>query len=119
MKDAYNIWDIRSLLFVFDIENTRDVAREEIIVSKDVNDEQELAELFDILMRPEFLIYSENERQLLIDTLVYFLGINDDFDAVFSKIDTYFDEDVKDQRQFMRVLLECLMRYQSEATQEK
>ncbi|TVT81546.1 hypothetical protein [Pseudomonas sp. H3(2019)] len=119
MKDAYNIWDIRSLLFVFDMENTSDVAREEIIVSKDVNDEQELAELFDILMRPEFLIYSENERQLLIGTLVYFLGINDDFDGVFSKIDTYFYEDVKDQRQFMRVLLECLMRYQSQATQEK
>ena len=58
MKNSYNIWDVRSLLFVFDIENTRDLKREEIIVSKDVNDENELAELFDLLLRPEFFILS-------------------------------------------------------------
>ena len=114
MKVSYNIWDIRGLLFVFDIENTRDLKREEIIVSKDVNDEQELTELFDVLMRPEFFIYSQKERLLLIDTLEYFLDCGDDFDGVFSKIDTYFDENVKDQRKFMMVLLSCLQRYQSE-----
>jgi len=114
MKNSYDIWDIRSLLFVFDIENTRDLKREEIIVSKDVNDENELAELFDLLLRPEFLIYSKKERQLLIDTLVHFLDCGDSFDGVFSKIDTYFDDGVKDQRKFMEVLLSCLHRYQSE-----
>lgn len=114
MKNSYDIWDIRSLLFVFDIENTRDLKREEIIVSKDVNDEQELTELFDVLMRPEFFIYSKKERQLLIDTLVHFLDCGDSFDGVFSKIDTYFDDDVKDQRKFMMVLLNCLQCYQSE-----
>jgi hypothetical protein len=114
MKISYNIWDIRGLLFVFDIENTRDLRREEIIVSKSVNDENELAELFDLLMRPEFLVYSKKERRLLIDTLEYFLGCGDNFDKVFSKIDTYFDEDVKDQRGFMTVLLNCLRRYQFE-----
>lgn len=96
MKNSYNIWDIRSLLFVFDIENTRDLKMEEIIVSRDVNDEQELTELFDVLMHPEFFIYSKKERKLLIDTLVHFLDCGDSFDGVFSKIDTYFDGDVKD-----------------------
>ncbi|MHC8389834.1 hypothetical protein ACYZTM_17755 [Pseudomonas sp. MDT2-39-1] len=114
MKNSYDIWDIRSLLFVFDIENARDLKREEIIVSKDVNDENELTELFDLLLRPEFFIYSQKERQLLVDTLEYFLGCGDNFDGVFSKIDTYFDEDVKDQRGFMMVLLNCLQRYKSE-----
>jgi hypothetical protein len=106
---------LRSLLFVFDIENTRDEKREEVIVSKDVNDEYELAELFDILLRPEFFIYRADERQWFIDTLVYFLEANDSFDGVFAKMTTYFDEDVKDQRKFMEVLLGCLQRYQADA----
>lgn len=114
MKSAYDIWDIKSLLFVFDIENTRDLHREEIIVSKDVNNDGELAQLFDMLLRPEFFIYTENERQLLIATLVHFLELDDNFDRVFTKIDTYFDDDVKDQRKFMLVLLDCLRRYQAE-----
>lgn len=113
-KRACDIWDIRGLLFVFDIENTRDLRREEIIVSKNVNNDDELGELFDILLRPEFLSYTENERNLFIATLVHFLDVGDNFNGVFSKIDTYFDEEVKDQRRFMSVLLECLRRYQAE-----
>ena len=115
MNNTYSLWSIRGLLFVFDIENAKDVAREGIIVSKDVNDDKELAELFDILLRPEFFHYSEKERVSLIETLAYFLEKNDSFDGVFSKMDTYFDEGVKDQRQFMKVLLERLRFYQSES----
>jgi hypothetical protein len=40
--------------------------------------------------------------------------VGNSFDEVFSKMDTYFDDDVKDQRQFMKVLLGCLERYQSQ-----
>ncbi|CAH0125425.1 hypothetical protein ABH908_000859 [Pseudomonas frederiksbergensis] len=114
MNRPYTLWSIRGLLFVFDIENTHDLEREEIIVSKNVNDNKELAELFDILLRPEFFIYSEQERISLIETLSYFLEVGNSFDEVFSKMDTYFDDDVKDQRQFMKVLLGCLGRYQSQ-----
>jgi len=114
MNRPYTLWSIRGLLFVFDIENTHDLEREEIIVSKNVNDNKELAELFDILLRPEFFIYSEQERISLIETLSYFLEVGNSFDEVFSKVDTYFDDDVKDQRQFMKVLLGCLGRYQSQ-----
>jgi hypothetical protein len=114
MNKPYSLWSIRGLLFVFDIENTHDLEREGIIVSKNVNDTIELAELFDVLVRPEFFIYSQKEQQLLIDTLEHFLDCGDSFDGVFSKMDTYFDEDVKDQRGFMMVLLNCLQRYQSE-----
>lgn len=114
MNRPYTLWSIRGLLFVFDIENTHDLEREEIIVSKNVNDDKELAELFDALLRPEFFIYSEQERISLIETLSYFLEAGNSFDEVFSKMDTYFDDDVKDQRQFMRVLINCLKRYQSQ-----
>lgn len=79
------LWSIRGLLFVFDIENTHDLEREKIIVSKNVNDDKELAELFDALLRPEFFIYSEQERISLIETVSYFLEKGNSFDEVFFK----------------------------------
>ncbi|EJL99522.1 MULTISPECIES: hypothetical protein [unclassified Pseudomonas] len=111
MKRKPEYFVLRGLLFLFDIENSHDDAREKIIVSKNVNDEKELAELFDILMKPEFLSYSAQEREWCIETLEHYLGVGDSFDAVFKKITTYFDDDVKDQRQFMQVLLSCLLSY--------
>ncbi|WP_322846420.1 hypothetical protein [Pseudomonas sp. B33.4] len=117
MKRKPEYFVLRGLLFIFDIENTDDDAREKIIVSKDVNDKNELAELFDIFIRPEFLSYSIDEREWCVDTLKHYLGVGDNFDAVFTKITTYFDDDVEDQRQFMQVLLSCLLRYQIEVLQ--
>lgn len=114
MKRKPEYFVLRGLLFLFDIENTHNDAREKIIVSKNVNDKEELAELFDIFMRPEFLSYSFQEREWCIDTLKYYLEIGDTFDAVFTKITTYFDDDVEDQRQFMQVLLSCLLKYHTE-----
>ncbi|TDV50590.1 hypothetical protein LOY43_08595 [Pseudomonas sp. B21-041] len=114
MKRKPEYFVLRGLLFLFDIENTDDDAREKIIVSKNVNDKKELAELFDILMKPEFLSYSVEEREWCVETLKHYLDVDDDFDAVFTKITTYFDDDVEDQRQFMQVLLNCLLRYQIE-----
>jgi hypothetical protein len=54
MKSKPGMIALRSLLFVFDIENTKCEKREKIIVSKDINNDQELAELFDILLKPDF-----------------------------------------------------------------
>lgn len=119
MNRPYTLWSIRGLLFVFDIENTRDLKREEFIVSKNVNDDIELAELFDELLRPEFFVYSEQERISLIETLSYFLEEGESFDEIFSKMDTYFDDDVKDRRQFMKILTNCLERYQSQGSDNK
>ncbi|WHS58933.1 hypothetical protein [Pseudomonas sp. G2-4] len=115
MKSTYDLHDVWGLLFVFSIENTHDVAREEIITSKNVNDDEELRQLFDFLIRPEFLFHSPKEQNLLINTLSYFLENDDSFDGVFLNLDTYFDSDVNDQRRFMRVLLASLVRYQAES----
>lgn len=106
---------LRGLLFVFDIENTVDDAREAFIVSKDVNCEVELVQLFDTLLKPDFLAFKFSEREWFIDKLSFYLAENNGFDEIFSKITTYFDDDVKDRRQFMRTLLKCLMRYQAES----
>lgn len=113
MRNLYDLHDIWGLLFVFSIENTRSEAREEIIASKNVNDNEELAQLFDILVRPEFFLYALQERNLLINTLDHFLASGDSFDYVFRNMDAYFEDDVKDQRQFMRVLLDSLNKYQA------
>ena len=109
---------IRSLLFTYNIENTKDLEREEVIVSKDVNDDKQLAELFDELTKPEYMSYDNEERQWYIDTLNHFLNTDETFDSVFYLFDTYFDDEISDQRQFMKVLLECLTRYQAEATEK-
>lgn len=119
MKRKPEYFVLRGLLFLFDIDNTRDDAREKIIVSKNVNDKEELAELFDILMKPEFLSYTFHEREWCIDTLKHYLEAGDSFDAVFTKITTYFDDDVADQRQFMQVLLSCLLRYHIDDSTER
>lgn len=115
MKRKPEYFVLRGLLFLFDIDNIHDDAREKIIVSKNVNDETELAELFDILMRPEFLSYTGHDREWCIETLKHYLDVGDSFDSVFKKLTTYFDDDVEDQRHFMQVLFNCLLKYQIEA----
>jgi fructose-1,6-bisphosphatase len=114
MKRPPKLSILRGLLFLFDIDNNDDSEKERIIVSKDVNNAIELAELFDMLMRPEFNSYSDSDREWYIDTLIYYLGVGESFDSIFDKITTYFDDEVEDRRKFMQVLLECLLRYQAE-----
>ena len=46
---------IQGLLFTYCIENTRDVDREELITSINVNHHEELTWLFDKLTKPEFM----------------------------------------------------------------
>lgn len=103
---------LRVLLFTCCIENCR--KREQIIASKNINNEKELSELFNTLTKPEFLSYKKNEQQWFIDTLQYFLLTNDNFSSVFYLFDTYFEDEICDNRQFMTVLLECLKRYKAE-----
>jgi hypothetical protein len=114
MKKTYEIVDIKNLLFVFDIENTTDVERERLIVEKNVNDSRQLKELFDTVLRPEFCEYTDAEQESLINTVEHFLERNDNFDRVFNRMTTYFDEEITDRSSFMRLLLECLTRYRDE-----
>lgn len=116
MKRQPKLSIIRGLLFTYNIENTKDLEREEIIVSKNVNDRKELSELFDTLTKPEFFTYTKEEQQWFINTISHYLSINDTFDSVFYLLDTYFEDKIIDQRQFMEVLLECLIRYHGETT---
>nr|WP_256669359.1 hypothetical protein [Pseudomonas sp. C2B4] len=101
-------------MFVFDIENADDEEREALIASKNVNDEKELTDLFDLVLRSEFFAYEQTGRETLINTIAYFLNQDDDFNRVFERMTTYFDDDVVDQRKFMMVLVSCLRRYQLE-----
>lgn len=117
MKNLYEIVDIKNLLFVFDIENTTDVERERLIVEKNVNDSQQLAELFDIVLKPEFYEYTDAEQGSIIGTVDHFLKVDDTFDRVFNRMTTYFDDEVADRISFMRVLSECLKKYRNERLQ--
>jgi len=115
MKPKPSMMILRGLLFVFDIENTHDPKREEVIVSKNVNIDAELVELFDILIKPRFSLYHSGGKKKIIDAITYYLAAGDDFDELFECMDTYFDQEIEDQHHFMKVLLGCLERYQLEA----
>lgn len=105
---------IRGLLFTYDIENTDDLKREERIASVDANDENELAELFNDLTKPEFLTYTRSEQDWFIASIEHFLATGDSFDDVFKAMTTYFSTEIVDQRKFMRVLLRCLQHFKLE-----
>lgn len=119
MKKPPNLSIIRGLLFTYSTENIKDLEIEELIVSKNVNNTTELSELFDTLTKPEFISYTKDDQNWFISTLSHYLSTDDNFDSVFYLFDTYFDDEVSDHRQFMKVLLECLTRYQTEATENK
>ncbi|WLH04490.1 hypothetical protein [Pseudomonas lurida] len=106
---------LQGLLFTYSIENTKDLKREEIIVSKDINNETELSELFDELTKPDFLSYREDEQEWFIETIQHFLSANNDFESVFYLFDTYFEDNIIDKRGFMKILLNCLKKYQEDA----
>jgi hypothetical protein len=107
---------IQGLLFTYCIENSRDRDREEFISSKNVNNKEELTELFNKLTKPEFLNYKHEERRWHIDTLQHFLATEENFESVFYLFDTYFEDEILDKRDFMKTLLNCLLKYDAEAT---
>lgn len=111
MKKKPSMAIIRGLLFTYDIENTDDLERERFISSKNVNNEEELIELFDELTKPEFLSYTEPEQEWFIDSIEHYLTANDDFNAVFKTMATYFNDPVADQRAFMKILSSRLKQY--------
>lgn len=114
MKKKPNLAILQGFLFTYSTENTKNREREEIIVSKNVNNETELSELFDILTKPEFLAYTEGEQIWLIETIEYYLSKDEDFESVFYLFDTYFEDDITNKRAFMAVLLERLKSYRNE-----
>lgn len=114
MKFTPNLSILRSLLFTYSIENFDDPEREIFIASKNINDDKELSELFEKITKPEFIGYRSEERQWYIDTLQHYLKTDETFDSVFYLFDTYFDDEILDNRNFMKVLLECLTEYNIE-----
>jgi hypothetical protein len=118
MKKKPSMSIIRGLLFTYDIENTDDLEREYLIASKNINNEKELIELFDKLTKPEFLSYTKPEQEWFIDSIEHYLSTDDNFDAAFKTMETYFSEPVTDQRTFMRVLLDRLKQYSTSPQQK-
>lgn len=111
MKRKPSLSIIQGLLFTYNIENTDDLERETFIASKDVNNDEELAELFDELTKPEFLSFTKPEQDWFILSIEYYLSNNDSFDDVFKSMATYFSEPIIDQKRFMETLLEKLKKY--------
>ena len=116
MKPKPSIMPLIRLLFVFNVENALTDGQEKIIVSKDVNLDSALSELFDIFLRPQFINRPHNVLEEYIGVISYYLDAGDNFDSLFEQMETYFDQEIHDQRHFMEVLLRCLKCYQSEVS---
>ncbi|WP_256595598.1 hypothetical protein [Pseudomonas sp. LG1E9] len=110
---------LRGLLFTYCIENTKNLEREEIISSKNINDESELSELFHTLTKPEFLSYREDEQKWFIETIENYLSTDESLESVFHLFDTYFEDEILDKRRFIKVLLDCLKLYRLELNDTK
>lgn len=106
----------QGLLFNYCTESSQDLETQAYITSKNVNNEQELIELFEKLTRPGFIKYKSNERRWHINTLQHYLATEENFESVFYLFDTYFTDEISDKRKFMKVLLESLLSYDAEAT---
>ena len=119
MKRQPQLSILKGLLFTYCIENTRNFEREEIIASKNINNPRELTELFDALTKPEFYTYTSEEQSWFIETIKHYLLTDENFDSVFYLFDTYFEDEIIDNRAFMKTLLECLIRYHAEAKTDK
>ncbi|VVN46240.1 hypothetical protein PS664_05853 [Pseudomonas fluorescens] len=105
---------LRSLLFTYNIENLDDSEREIFIASKNINNDEELIDLFNKLTKPEFIKYKREEREWHINTIQHFLNTDENFESVFYLFDTYFNDEITDKRKFMKTLLDCLYRYNTE-----
>ncbi|WP_103734599.1 hypothetical protein [Pseudomonas sp. GZJR-8] len=116
MKRRPQLSILKGLLFTYCIENTRNLEREEIIASKNINNPKELMELFDTLTKPVFYTYTPEEQDWFIETIRHYLLTDETFDSVFYLFDTYFEDDIIDNRAFMKTLLDCLTHYKAEAT---
>ncbi|MBT1262332.1 hypothetical protein KUA23_13170 [Pseudomonas pergaminensis] len=119
MKRKPDLAILQGLLFTYSTENTKDLEREEVITSKNVNSKAELSELFDILTKPEFLSYKEDEQVWFIETIEHYLSKEEDFESIFYLFDTYFEDEITNKRAFMAVLLERLKSYRNETELHK
>ncbi|WP_339468680.1 hypothetical protein [Pseudomonas sp. EL_65y_Pfl1_R83] len=115
MKKKPSLAILKGLLFTYSTENTKNLEREEIIASKNVNNTAELSELFDILTKPDFLLYRKDEQTWFIETIEHYLSKKENFESVFYLLDTYFEDNITNKRAFMEVLLERLKDYSNEA----
>lgn len=116
MKFKPSLSIIQGILFTYCTENLHDPVKEALITSINVNNEQELKELFEKLTKPEFMRYKHEERHWHIETLEHFLATEENFESVFHLFDTHFNDEILEKRKFMKTLLESLLTYDKEAT---
>ncbi|MCR8932214.1 MULTISPECIES: hypothetical protein [unclassified Pseudomonas] len=111
MKFKPDISILPGFLFVLDIDYPHVASAEEFICLADVNDGADLSAVFDLIVRPEFLSYSESDKCWLIETIAFFMDEGNSFEDVFAKRSLLFSEEIEDGRMFMRTLLERLRTY--------
>ncbi|WP_027922051.1 hypothetical protein [Pseudomonas sp. URMO17WK12:I12] len=114
MKFEPDVSILPGLLFVFDIDYPHEESVLDEICSTDVNDPIALSRIMDLVLKPTYQRFLEDEQQWHVNTLRHFLDKGESFKSVLEKRSFLFSDEVVDGREFMRILYLCLMRYQRE-----
>lgn len=112
MKFKPDISILAGLLFVFDIDYPHEESVLDEICSTDVNDPIALSRIMDLVLKPTYQKFLEDEQQWHVDTLRHFLDKGESFKSVLERRSFLFTDAVADGSEFMRILYLCLIRYQ-------
>lgn len=96
-----NIFILESLLKVFDA-NYASEEQANMIEGLDINDSHNLKLACDLLLKEDFLSYTEKEKKDFLVTMEQFLAIDDySFDELLDGLSFIFYKKIKDNRVFI------------------
>ncbi|MEQ9948285.1 hypothetical protein [Pectobacterium aroidearum] len=106
-----NVFILESLLKVFDANYVVD-SDVSLLSGLDVNSKHDLRKACDLLLKDEYLSFSDKERDDFIATINYFLEDEGcDFDDLLGNFSLVFDDDILNNRDFMSNIRDVIISY--------
>ncbi|KHS63882.1 hypothetical protein RC90_19955 [Pectobacterium brasiliense] len=106
-----NVFILRSLLKVFDANYVVD-SEISLLSGLDVNNKHDLSKACNILLKDEYLSFSDKERREFISTIDYCLeDKNCDFKELLRDLSLVFDNDVLNNREFISNIRDIISSY--------
>ncbi|WP_051690923.1 hypothetical protein [Photorhabdus australis] len=106
-----NVFILESLLKVFDA-NYADEEQTAMIDTLDVNNSQDLEIACNILLKEDYLSYTDKEKNDFLLTMDYFLSIPEyDFDIITDNFSFIFNNRITDSRVFISNIRDIIYKY--------
>ncbi|WEF11145.1 hypothetical protein M9782_18525 [Pectobacterium actinidiae] len=106
-----NVFILESLLKVFDANYVFD-SDVSLLSGLDVNNKHDLRKACDLLLKDEYLSFSDKERSDFIATMDYFLEDKCfEFEDLLGNLSLVFDDDVLNNREFISNIRDIISSY--------